>query len=394
MFKKLKRNFVLLNMVIISSVMLLAFGSIFLIVRQNTMTSLKDDLNHLNFNPSNTTYNDDYAFEGILPSDYKVSFQLALGSNLELLSIKSYIDMPIYMYQEAVDEVIHKNQNEGTLSLGGKTWMYQVKPQNNIIISYLDITQSIQNLNRLGLTFIVVGGIMLGVIYFISVYFANKSLVSVEDAWLKQKEFIANASHELKTPLSILSVNADALTLNQDNQWAQNIKTEIKNMNNLISDLLDLAQSENTALELEMVDLSSLLQMNLSSFEVKFFEEGKKLTQSIEQGLFVQTNKSKVSQIIRILLDNALKYSAKNIDVILYENNKNVILEITNDGDGLDDKAIAQIFNRFYKVEDARSQHDASYGLGLSIAKNLSDALSHNLSIESKEDKVFAKIIF
>lgn len=393
MFKKLKRNLILINMTIITSVMIFAFGSIFLVVRYNTMSSLKEKLNSLSFNQGPKTYYDDYAFEGILPSDYQVSFQLVLNPRNDLVEIKSYLDMPINTYQDALNKVIASNKAEGKLNLDNKTWLYKVSVTQNYVISYLDITESMTNLNRLGFAFIGVGLVTIGIIYLISIYFANKSLESIEDSWQREREFISNASHELKTPLSVLSVNIDALSLNENNQWIENIKNEISNMDTLITDLLDLSKSENQSLDLKNFNLSELSHKIITSFEVKIYEENKNLETNIMDDLYVDSDQLKLGQIIRILIDNALKYSDKKIKIKLYQENKRSVFEIENDGEGLSKEDLSQVFLRFYKKESARSKHESSYGLGLPIAKNLSDLLKHKLEITSDENKTIVKVI-
>ena len=392
MFKNLKRNLILINMTIITSVMILAFGSIFLVVRYNTMTSLKEELSNLSFNRAPGTYYDDYSFEGILPSDYQVSFQLVLNPYNDLVSIRSYIDMPINLYQEALNTVINQKKDEGKLSLNNKTWLYEVNVSQNYVISYLDITESMNNLNRLGFAFIGVGLVTLGIIYLISVYFANKSLETVEESWIRQKDFISNASHELKTPLSVLRVNVDALNIEEDNQWLNNIKNEITNMDTLITDLLDLSKSENQIANIESINLSELVTKIITSFEVKIYEANKTLSSNIEDNLLVKSDKIKLSQIITILLDNALKYSDKEIKIKVYKENKKTIFEIENDGESLSPNELAQVFERFYKKDSARSKYETSYGLGLPIAKNLSEVLNHKLEIESKDNHTKVKI--
>lgn len=394
MFKKIKRNVVLLNMIIISSVMVLSFTTIFLIIKSNTLNSLQEDLNRISFNQDNPVYYDDYAFEAILPSDYQLSFQLSYNHRLDLMSIHSFIDMPISWYQEAGKLVLKNNKDRGQIKLGNKIWMYKAEPSGTLNVAFLDVSDSLSNLNKLKLAFISVGSIMLAVIFFISIYFAKRSIKPIEEAWKMQKEFISNASHELKTPLAIINVNADALALQDHNQWIENIQLEIKNMNSLVTDLLDLSKSENKHIELNTINLSELIHKNLSLFEVMVYEKGINMSLSVKENVMVKSDKEKLNQMIRIFLDNALKYSDKEIDISVTESSRYISLEFRNDGETLTPDQMKHVFDRFYKTDAARSRHLSSYGLGLPIVKALSDTLGHEISVKSDDKYTTFKLLF
>lgn len=200
----------------------------------------------------------------------------------------------------------------------------------------------------------------------------------VQTAFAKQRRFISDASHELKTPLTIIAANAEVL----ENEIGGNprltqMKNQCQRMGALIGDLLDLARTEESAaLQYAAFDLSRLLLNATLEFESRAFEEGKKLSYELPEGIWLWGDEGKIRQVLGILLDNALRHSqqAGEIKVRLWQENGKIAFSVYNTGPGVDEAERGKIFERFYRSDSSRSRDTGGYGLGLAIAKAIVEA--------------------
>jgi len=198
----------------------------------------------------------------------------------------------------------------------------------------------------------------------------------VLDSFNKQKEFIANASHELKTPLSVMIASIDCIDINKKNKkWIDNLKSESDRMNNLITRLLDLSKSENnTNKEIYNINnLSKIVENRVLTFESLAFENNVLIETSIQKNIMYKCNQNDMHELVSIIVDNAIKhsYSKSKIKVNLYKEKNNIILDIINNGKEIHSEDCEKIFERFYRSDKSRNRDSNRYGLGLSIAKNI-----------------------
>jgi len=188
----------------------------------------------------------------------------------------------------------------------------------------------------------------------------------VEDSFEKQKQFVSDASHELKTPLAVIEANADVL---QDkvgeNKWVTYIQNEVQSMNKLVNDLLTLAKVENTTNNVQKFDLSKEVQMEVAVFESMIFEKEIKLETNIEDAIFFNGEKEDIKHIVSIILDNAIKHTEKGNKIIVNaQKDKNDIkIEIKNQGEPIPEGEQEKIFERFYRIDKARNRAEKRYGL-------------------------------
>ena len=219
------------------------------------------------------------------------------------------------------------------------------------------------------------------------------------EAFSKQKQFIVDASHELKTPLAIITASAESLEMEPtEKKWLDNIKSESERMNKLVTDLLDLAKSENMEIKekYNINNLSKIIEKTSLTFESLIYENKLEIEDNIDKDIMFSCNPDKIKQLLGILLDNAIKHSTKNskITVNLYKDKNNIILEIKNKGKEITKEDQEKIFDRFYRVDESRNRSDNRYGLGLSIAKNI--VISHNgkIFVNCKNGYTTFKVIF
>ncbi|MBQ3441522.1 HAMP domain-containing histidine kinase [Candidatus Saccharibacteria bacterium] len=217
------------------------------------------------------------------------------------------------------------------------------------------------------------------VVALISYFMAEEAIKPVREAYEAQKVFIANASHEIKTPLAAISANLEAADI-KGNKWISNVEIETAKLTNLNNELLKLARTDlMESGATEEVELVALTNRVLDRFEPRL--GGKKLVRKINLSGKVKINISDFEQILSILMDNAVKYSDKKIVVELDEHN----LKVSNDGAKIPADQIAHVFDRFYQVDKSAE----GVGLGLSIAKSMADKNHYKLSVKSDKLTTF-----
>ena len=196
----------------------------------------------------------------------------------------------------------------------------------------------------------------------------------VKESFDKQKQFIADASHELKTPLSVIVASSEAIDIDEKNsKWLKNIEYETNRMNLLISKLLSLAKSEQRKkVRLVNNNLSKIVELSLLTFEGRAYEKDIKFNYDIEDNIFMLMDEDSIKELVEILLDNAIKHSKKKGTINLsLKKDGQIILLVENEGEAIPKVEEEKIFERFYRVDKARNRKDNRYGLGLAIAKNI-----------------------
>ena len=260
---------------------------------------------------------------------------------------------------------------------------YKVDKGGYILVAFMDntvINESAMTLLRYTLIF---GGVALALFFFLSVYLSRKIVNPLEESYQKQKQFISDAGHELKTPVSVVNANAELLSREiGDNQWLQNIQYENERMGMLVGQLLDLARTENVTPQMEHIHFSRLVAGEALPFESVAYEKGLVLNTNITDGIGVIGNSTQLKQTVSILLDNAIRHSKEQGEVWLTLTKEHGLakLSVINKGDEIPEEQREQIFERFYRVDTARNGEDKHYGLGLAIAKAI--ATSHKGRIE------------
>lgn len=217
------------------------------------------------------------------------------------------------------------------------------------------------------------------IFFLISLLLAKWVTKPVEKTWNEQKQFIADASHELKTPITVIMTNAEMLSDKSYSEgdrdsFTKNILSTSKRMRGLVESLLELARLDNNRSKIEhgTIDLSKLINDSILPFEPLFYENDMELSADIDEGIKVEGDKEKLRQVVNILLDNALKYSdpADKVTIKLKNQSANCLMSVTGLGAPLSKEECQDIFKRFYRVDKSRNDRQ-SYGLGLSIADSI-----------------------
>ena len=245
---------------------------------------------------------------------------------------------------------------------------------------------------------IVITLISLIIIYLVSKKIADIIVKPVNETLEKQKQFISDASHELKTPLAVIEANSDVLENEiENNKWLKYIQNETESMDKLINELLLLAKIENVddVKNYEKFNLSEYIETITSMFESMAYEKQVKIITKIRNNIILNGNKQDIEHIVSTLLDNAIKHSLneKDVEVELLQEKNNVIINVRNCGEPIPKNQQDRIFERFYRVDKARNRDEKRYGLGLAIAKSTVIKYNGKIDVECKEGITCFKVI-
>ena len=256
-------------------------------------------------------------------------------------------------------------------------------------VTLIDSETTIKELKTTIMISIIIGALGIIIIFVIAKKISTIIVQPVENTFEKQKQFISDASHELKTPLAVIEANADVL---QDkvgeNKWITYIQNEVQSMNKLVNDLLVLARMENKNISNnQKFNLSKEVEMSVSVFESMMYEKNITLETHINDGIEFNGDKEDIKHIISILIDNAIKHTEENCKIIVntLKEKNNIKIEIKNQGKPIPEEERQKIFERFYRVDKARSRSEKRYGLGLSIAKGIVEKYNGIISVSCKD---------
>lgn len=319
--------------------------------------------------------------------------QSGMVSNLQsnYMRIDTQIDEELLL--DLVANALKQKENMGVLA-GEDLRFYRKAKIGGWRLVYLDMTMENNMIRNLSGNMLLIGlGSFVG-IFFLSMGLAYWITKPVERAWNQQRQFVADASHELKTPLTVILSNTDML-LNQCTEADEysekrlgNIRAESIRMKGLVEDMLDLARSDAGRLKQQLapVSVSDTVMDAVLLFEALVFEGQKELQYQIEENLSVLGSGDRLKQLTEILLDNAMKYSPEQgcIWVKLERNSaKTLRLMVANTGDTMTPEQCRRIFERFYRTDPAR-QNNGGYGLGLSIASSIVTEIGGKIWCESR----------
>lgn len=283
-------------------------------------------------------------------------------------------------------QVDNNNSEEGYID----NYIYKVRKfGNQKEITLMENEKAITRLRIIVISAVIAGLVGIIIIYLIAKKISQTIVKPVEETFEKQKQFVSDASHELKTPLAVIEANADVL---QDkvgeSKWLTYIQDETQSMNKLVNDLLTLAKMENTnSLNKEKFDLSKQVQMSVAVFESIIYEKKIKLETNIKENIEFSGDKEDIKHIVSIILDNAIKHTEENKRIIVnVDKDKNDIkIEIKNEGEPIALEDQEKIFERFYRVDKARNRNEKRYGLGLAIAKEIVEKYNGTIKANSKD---------
>ncbi len=375
MIKRLRVKFVCINMVIVTVMLLVIFGMVLGFTQQSleeqslrAMQSVLDSGAQMG-RPGSSLEQVQLPF-----------FLVNVSRSGELTAVSGgYFDLSD---QDAILEIIllTRDSDEDTGLLEDYNLRFQRQSTAfGESIAFVDISSERATMESLMKDCAAIGLVSLLAFLGLSILLARWAIRPVEQAWNQQRQFVADASHELKTPLTVIMTNAELLQSAQYSEeergkFVGSILTMSQQMRGLVESLLELARVDNGSAKMEFaeLDLSELVSDALLPFEPVYFEKELVLDSEIQEGLRVRGSASHLKQVLDILLDNAAKYSAPQGRVLvrLTRQGGHCLLSVASPGEAISREDLKNIFKRFYRIDKARSMNH-SYGQGLSIADTI-----------------------
>ena len=374
MIRKLRIKFVVINMTMLSVLLVMVLGLFYGFTRYNLEQATFQTMRSLSMAPRHHAFPNDRREEMQLPY-----FILYLDSRGRIVDTAGgFYELPEQSVLEAMVEVAKERKN-GVLAEENLRFASFPGKEGTTLV-FVDLSSQCTTLRNLLKNAVLVG--LLGFAGFLglSLFLSGWAIRPVDEAWRQQKQFLADASHELKTPLTVIITNAELLQSGDYGEggretFQESILTMARQMRTLVEQMLELARSDNqkATLTLTGVDLSQIVLQSALSMEALFFERGLVLTEEITPGIWVRGNAQGLQQVAEILLDNARKYSGSGGEVrlkLVPWGHGRCRLWVESPGKPLNAQERKDIFRRFYRMDKARSR-DGSFGLGLPIAQSI-----------------------
>ena len=286
-------------------------------------------------------------------------------------------------------KVLIRGKNSGAID----HMLYTVKDESyGKLIVFMDNRITEANIRAVGLYSLIFGSMGLFLLFCMVLFLAKWLTKPIEEAFHKQKIFVSDVSHELKTPLAVITANADTLESEiGESKWLGYIKNEAYKMSGLVNNMLTLTRMETTEnkLSFQRFDLTETVRGAVMPFESIAYEKQVDLSVSLQESVFLSGNQEQLGRVAAILTDNAVKYTEPGgkISVLLQKKKKKTILQVSNTGPEIPYADRKKIFDRFYRVDKARSRENGSYGLGLSIAKTIVSAHHGTISVDCRNSR-------
>ena len=321
-------------------------------------------------------------------------FTVQISSRGDLITASGgYFDLTDREYiQEIVNAALLSDRETGELDEHDLRYLKSASPIGFTIV-FSDTTTEAATLKNLFYSCFAIFFVAMAVFLGISVLLSHWVIKPVATAWDQQRQFVADASHELKTPLAVIMANAE-LMQNDDTgeadrkKFSHNILSTTYQMRSLVENMLEMARVDNGTLKMKFanLDFSQLVSDAILSFQLLYEEKGMGLRCAVTEGICLHGSEQHLYQVLDVLLDNALKYSTPNgmVSVDLTQSGRVCTLAVASPGEPISKEDLKNIFKRFYRADKARAMN-GSYGIGLAIAESVVEAHKGKIWAESKD---------
>lgn len=388
MLKRLRIKFICINMLIVTVMLSIIFGTVFHFTRQNLELESMRMMQSIASGPFRLGRPDQRSAEIRLPY-----FTLEITQDGKLMATGGgYYDLSDEEFLQNIIEATFKSRDRtGILPEYNLRYQRVVTPAAQRIV-FADMSSEQSTLNSLIKTCAMIGAVSFLAFFLISLFLAYWAIKPVEQAWIQQRQFVADASHELKTPLTVILTNAELLQSQEydeksRSQFSGNILSMAHQMRGLVESLLELARVDSGKVKAAIthVDLSKIVADAVLPFEPLFFEQNLEIQSDIEPSITLKGSEAHLRQVTEILLDNAMKYStpSSTAQVTLKRRGPRCLLSVSNSGEPISQEDLKNIFKRFYRTDKVRSMNH-SYGLGLAIAESIIHEHHGRMWAESK----------
>ena len=317
----------------------------------------------------------------VVTIDHFLCFANAEGTLMRLDGTENYTEDDA---QTMLDYVLEKGKTDGWY---GSLQYFRKDYDRGTLVVFSDRSAEQLLLHKVLLVSILVFLLMEGVVFFLTMLLTKRAMRPMQETFERQRQFISDAGHELKTPLTIISANVDILHDEiGENKWLSYIQSQTERMRVLVGEMMNLTKLEMGDKEKDFVDfsLSEAVSGAALPFEGQAFEQEKQLELEIQEDISYHCNPDQIKQLVGIFMDNALKYSKEHgeIRVTLQQVQNKKTLKVYNTGKGIPESEKEKIFQRFYRSDASRARATGGYGLGLSIAQSIADAHKIRIQVE------------
>jgi len=400
MLRKLRLKFVAICMALVTAVMAVVFFSVYVSMERNVENLSRQVLHRVVQETS-------VGGGGILRPNIDINIGgervLLPYFTVEVWGTTAYVTGGTYAnldnteeLQAILDQCLSQSPKEGTIEDYGLRYLRQ---DNGLFlrIAFVDRSMEVSILRSMMGPYVGIALVALLLLLGVSILLSHWAVRPVEKAWKQQRQFLSDASHELKTPLTVILSNAELLESapleERSARWADNIHSEARQMKSLVEEMLTLARADNMVRSAEFteVSLSDLAADCALAFEPVAFEAGKGLEYEIAAGVTVSGDGDKLRRLISVLLDNAVKYGSGTVGLSLQKTDRQARLTVSNPGTPIPPEQLAHLFERFYRADASRGEQ-SGFGLGLSIAQTI--AAEHKGTLKAESDSASTRFIF
>ena len=307
--------------------------------------------------------------------------------------IKAYRDDSLIADQDALQskvvEALEKGKTSGFI---GSYRFLKVKTNVGDLILFLNCQRELDSYESFVKNSVLISiGVILSVLVLI-ILVSKRVIAPIQETYLKQKQFITGASHELKTPLAIISSNADVLEMmNGDSKWTQNIHNQVDRLSGLVNSLVVFSRmEEKDTVERIHFDLTEALKLRIEDFDELANFQKKNIVADVDPNLNYYGEKDSIIQLMDILLENAIKYAPEDSDISvkLNKNRKYATLKVSNKAN-VQKGDLSKVFDRFYRLDESRNSAIKGYGIGLSMAQLIAEKHKETIQAYAPEDGIF-----
>ena len=307
--------------------------------------------------------------------------------------IKAYRDDSLIADQDTLQskviEALEKGKTSGFI---GSYRFLKVETNVGNLILFLNCQRELDSYESFVKNSVLISiGVILSVLVLI-ILISKRVIAPIQETYLKQKQFITGASHELKTPLAIISSNADVLEMmNGDSKWTTNIHNQVDRLTSLVNSLVVFSRmEEKDTVERTSFDLTETLKSRIEDFDELANFQKKYIVTDIDENLNYYGEKDSIIQLMDILLENAIKYAPEDSDILvkLNKNRKYATLKVSNKANVVKGD-LSKVFDRFYRLDESRNSAIKGYGIGLSMAQLIAEKHKETIQAYAPEDGVF-----
>ena len=307
--------------------------------------------------------------------------------------IRSYRDDVLIKGKDDLQKLVTEAVNESSTSGYVGTYRYlKVNNDAGNLVLLLNTQRDLDSFHAFMRNSIIVSSIVILSVFILLVLISKKVIAPIQQSYQKQKQFITDASHELKTPLAIIRSNTDVLELeNGDSKWTKNIQNQVDRLTSLVNSLVVFSRmEEKDTAEKVKFNLSESLHARIDDFEELASFQKKHITADIDNNIYYRGEQQTIVQLMDILLENAIKYATKetNINVTLKKNKKYAMMKISNQAN-VKKGDLRKVFDRFYRLDESRNSTVKGYGIGLSMAKLIAEKHKEVIKAYAPEDGIF-----